>query len=79
VSDRAYLPAGKGTQQICNQKGKFKDTPNYCNTTPFKDENGHADGMITFVFVDCGSGRLLPMDKQESAYRYPGVSTGIKQ
>lgn len=52
--------------------------PNYCNTTPYQDENGHADGQVLFVWVDCATNGLLPMSQQVPAYGYPGVSTGPK-
>ncbi|KAF2205692.1 hypothetical protein GQ43DRAFT_467956 [Delitschia confertaspora ATCC 74209] len=56
-------------------KDELKDTENWCNKTPYQDENGQADGRVIFVKVDCGTNALLPMDQQDEVYKYPGVST----
>ena len=56
---------------------KLSDTPNWCNTTPYKDANGHADGKVLFVYTDCNTNAVLKTG-QDAAYNYPGVSTGPK-
>jgi hypothetical protein len=53
----------------------YTDTPNYCNTTPYKDANGFTDGKTVFVKVDCVTNEILPLADQDEAYQAPGVST----
>jgi hypothetical protein len=59
----------------CNKNGPFQDTTNYCNITPATDSKGSSLGETHFVKVDCQTGQILPMDQQDAAYGYPGVST----
>ena len=68
------LGSGKVDIPYCG-KQPLTDTPNYCNTTPYQ-VNGHADGVVTFVFTDCTTNKVLPMSYQDPAYAQPGVSTG---
>lgn len=75
------MPAGYYNQNeapYCAAGSFVKDIPNWCNTTPYLDSNGHADGVINFVFTDCNTNKPLPMEYQAPPYRYPGVSTGPK-
>ncbi|ORY02197.1 hypothetical protein BCR34DRAFT_493308, partial [Clohesyomyces aquaticus] len=64
----------ENSKTTCNKK-KMHNVENYCNLTPYLDGNGATDGTVVFVYTDCGTGKLLPADKQEPEYRYPGVST----
>jgi hypothetical protein len=59
----------------CNKAGPFQDTINYCNITPAMDSKCASLGETHFIKVDCRSGQILPMDQQDAAYGYPGVST----
>lgn len=68
------IPSREDNVQYCN-KNVLTDTGNYCNRTPYMDGNGHAQGVVLFVFVDCATGELLPMSAQKPPYNYPGVST----
>jgi len=73
------MPAGHiYVVQYCNM-ADLTDTPNWCSTTPYQDENGHAVGEVLFVWVDCKTNAVLPLSQQPPAYQYPGVSTGLKQ
>ncbi|PQE15645.1 Cerebellar degeneration-related antigen protein [Rutstroemia sp. NJR-2017a BBW] len=60
----------------CTKKS-YTDTGNWCNTTPYKDANGHAEGKVLFVLTDCKTNAVLTTG-QDPAYEYPGVSTGPK-
>ena len=62
---------------ITCDKSKLSDTANYCNTTPYTDSNGHADGKVVFVLTDCATDVALP-NGQDDAYWFPGVATGPK-
>ena len=73
-------PAGQYDQDespYC-EKNSLSNTPNYCNTTPYKDSNGHADGKVVFVYTNCATNAVLKTG-QDPAYWYPGVSTGPKE
>jgi hypothetical protein len=72
-----YQPSGKNVVPSCG-KDQLKDTPNWCNTTPYVNSQGHADGLVTFIFTDCTTNKPLPMSYQNGAYAYPGVSIGPK-
>lgn len=63
--------------QYCDKK-QLSDTANYCNTTPYQDDNGHASGKVTFVYTDCKTSTPLKTG-QDEAYDFPGVSTGIRK
>lgn len=55
-------------------KSSYTDTPNWCNTTPYKPSEGRMGGEIYFILVDCDTHVVLK-DGQPAAYNYPGVST----
>jgi hypothetical protein len=65
-------------QKQCQKDGTYTNTINYCNTTPIKDSNGRAQGENHFVWVDCTTNEVLPMNVQDPEYRHPGVSTAGK-
>ncbi|KAI9649374.1 hypothetical protein NHQ30_001949 [Ciborinia camelliae] len=60
----------------CTKKS-YTDSPNWCNTTPYKDSHGHAEGKVVFVLTDCKTNAVLKTG-QAPAYGFPGVSTGPK-
>ncbi|TVY57061.1 hypothetical protein LCER1_G001922 [Lachnellula cervina] len=67
---------GTSTLTTCNTK-KLSDTKGYCNTTPYYDDNKHADGRVVFVYADCET--EIPLKTgQDPAYNYPGVSSQEK-
>ena len=57
-------------------KTKLTNVINYCNTTPYTDQDGNAVGKVELVRTECGTNKLLPMDQQPSkVYQYDGVSS----
>ena len=76
VADTYSVGVGDQLVDECD-KTSLHDTANYCNVTPFTDKNGNAVGDTIFVLVNCSTGEPLDMSKQEPAYSYPGVSTGL--
>jgi len=78
VADTASVDVAEVSTDECvaGDLSALHNTANYCNVTPYVDSNGHADGEVVFVKVDCDTNAPLPMDQQDPAYRYPGVSTG---
>lgn len=78
-----------GETTSCDTSKDIKDTANWCNTALYTDRNGHADGEMGFIYIDCNGGGLLkdseiiqsPQDpmgprKQPKAIFYLGVFTG---
>ncbi|TVY34561.1 hypothetical protein LOCC1_G007816 [Lachnellula occidentalis] len=64
---------GTSTLTTCDTSS-ITDTQHYCNTTPYYDENNHADGVVVFVYADCTTG-IPSKTGQAAAYNYPGVSS----
>lgn len=65
------------TYQYCD-KPSYTNTPNWCNTTPYKNTAGMADGKLYFVYTYCNGTGVDWEKMQDSPYVYPGVSTAQK-
>ncbi|EMR84678.1 hypothetical protein BcDW1_6662 [Botrytis cinerea BcDW1] len=65
------------TYQYCD-KPSYTNTPNWCNTTPYKNAAGMADGKLYFVYTYCNGTGVDWEKMQDSPYVYPGVSTAQK-
>ncbi|KAF4616261.1 hypothetical protein G7Y89_g15145 [Cudoniella acicularis] len=48
---------------VCDQTTNVVDTQNWCNNSLYYDENGHADGEVHFIYIDCSHGGLLQNDQ----------------
>ncbi|TGO52702.1 hypothetical protein BOTNAR_0316g00090 [Botryotinia narcissicola] len=73
-------PAGymnSGTYQYCD-KASYTNTANWCNTTPYKNAAGLADGKLYFVYTYCNGTGVAWEKMQASPCIYPGVSTAQK-
>jgi hypothetical protein len=74
VAELGQIGSGNSPFDACSNQ--YHTTHNYCNKTPVKDNNGQADGVISWIKTNCDGSGLLPMDQQPTEYQWPGVSTG---
>jgi hypothetical protein len=77
VETRRWGMYNENSETTCN-KAEIQSKKDWCNTAPYRTEDGQASGIALFVSVDCGTNKLLPMEQQHPAYQYVGVSTGPK-
>jgi len=53
--------------------GDIQNQGNFCGSQPWRNPDGSADGDTIFVRTDCVTRAPLDLDKQDPAYRNPGV------
>jgi len=70
------IPSREDNMQYCN-KDALTDTSNYCNTAPYYDDNGHAQGHVVFVCNNRATGEILSLSQQTPPCSDCGVSTGL--